>query len=68
MYDDHLPALGNKNSSEIVAENLNDHARQNYIKSEASPETKQTVKHQKSTCSDIIFKTSDKVYYKRKDN
>ena len=68
--DDLLPALENETTSEILAKNLYalHQARQNYIKSEFLSKIKQALKHQVQTYSDIIYNTSDLVYYKRKDN
>ena len=40
--------------------------RQSYIKSYASTKIKQTLKQKTSTYSNIIYKTSNKVYYKKK--
>ena len=70
VCDDLLPALENKTTSEIVAQNLNalHFARQNYMKSESSSKIKQALKHQVRTFSDVIYNTGDIIYYKRKDN
>ena len=65
-----MPVLENKTTSEMVAKNLNalHKARQNYVKSESSSKTKQALKHQVRTYSDVVYNTGDLVYYKCKDN
>ena len=66
IFNDLLPVLENKTTSEIVAKNLNalHQARQNYIKSESSSKIRQALKHQFQTYSDIIYNTDNLVYYK----
>lgn len=68
-FDDFLPALENKTSSQIVAENLNalHSARENFIKNEASSKLKLALKHQTRTSGDVVYNTGDIVFYKRKD-
>ena len=68
-FDDFLPALENKASSQIVAENLNalHSARENFIKNEASSKLKLALKHQTHSSGDVVYNTGDIVFYKRKD-
>ena len=68
-FDDFLPALENKTSSQIVAENLNalHSARENFIKNEASSKLKLALKHQTRASGDVVYNTGDIVFSKRKD-
>lgn len=65
--NDKLPALENKTSSQIVADNLNTlhSARENYIKSESSEKLKRALKHNVRTHSETVFNTGNVVFYKR---
>ena len=62
-----LPALENRTSSQIVADNLNTlhAARENYIKSESSEKLKRALKYNVRTHSETVFNTGDVVFYKR---
>ena len=68
VCDDRLPALQNKSTCEIVADNLNalHAARQNFIKSESSKKIRDALRHKTRTFSDVVYNNGDIVYYKRK--
>ena len=68
-FDDFLPALENRASSQIVPQNLNalHSARENFIKNEASSKLKLALKHQTHTSGDVVYNTWNIVFYKRKD-
>ena len=71
VCNDQLPALENKTSSQVVAENVNalHHATQYFAKSESSSKLKQALRDQTCTYSSVTYNTSDMVfYYNRKDN
>ena len=67
VFDNELPALERRTTSEIVANNLNamHAARQQYIKSECSEKIARALRYQTRTYSDTSCSTGDLVYYKR---
>ena len=65
--NDELPALENRSTSQLVADNLNvlHSARRHYIESEASEKLKRALKKNTRLHSDIVFQLGDIVFYKR---
>ena len=61
VSDDLLPALQNKSTCEVVADNLNalHSARQNFIKSESSKKIKDALRHKTRTFSDVVYNNGD---------
>ena len=69
-FDNQLPALEGKTSSQIVAENLNAMhlARKEFIKNESYEKLRRSMRHNIRTSQDTKYYSGDVVYYKQKDD
>ena len=69
-FDNQLPALEGKTSSQIVAENLNaiHSARKEFIKNESYEKLRRAMQHNIRTSQDTKYYSGDLVYYKQKDD
>ena len=69
-FDNQVPALEGKTSSQIVAENLNavHSACKEFIKNESCEKLRRAMWHNIRTSQDTKYYSGDLVYYKQKDN